>query len=165
YAGDREVFGRSSGSSASSDSWPPAEFQQKSGAYEKWARPQDSSDPVFDAILKDRKIISEVEPQPGDDVIVTGDQLHRLLSHRKILHLFYTGFAANMCVPFRDYGMRAMKDRGYDITLIRDCTTAIEIADTAEGLDLTRAAVIDTELNIGYSVSSEAVIQACQNAQ
>ncbi|MCZ6634790.1 MAG: hypothetical protein O7G87_15420, partial [bacterium] len=97
YAGDREVFGRSPGSSASSDSWPPAEFRKKSGTYEKWARPQDPSDPIFDAILKDRKIIPEVEPQPGDDVIVTGDQLHRLLSHRKILHLFATGFAANMC--------------------------------------------------------------------
>ena len=66
-----------------------------------------------------------------------------------------------MCVPFRDYGTRAMAARGYDIVLVRDCTTAIEVTDTVEDLMLSRAAVIDTELNVGYTVTSSELLAAC----
>ena len=45
-----------------------------------------------------------------------------------------------MCVPHRDYGMRAMSKRGYDVVLIEDCTTTIEVADTVEEMALTKAA-------------------------
>ena len=162
FAGDEEVFGRSS---PPRDDWPPAEFRSGTDDYEEWARPKDPHDEVFEDIIKNRRIIPEAEPRAGDDVIVTGAQLHRLLKHRGILHLFYAGFAANMCVPFRDYGMRAMKDRGYDIILIRDCTTAIEVAETSENLDLSRAAVIDTEVNIGYTTSHSDLVAACRQAQ
>ncbi len=159
FAGDNEVKGAPA---KGQDDWPPAEFRSKSGEYEKWTRPKEPKDQVFEDIIENRRIIPEVEPQDGDFVIVNGDQLHRLLSHRKILHLFYVGFAANMCVPFRDYGTRAMNNRGYGIILIRDCTSAIEVADTAEDLLLSRAAVIDTELNIGYTVSSSDLVAACE---
>ncbi len=159
FAGDNEVKGTPA---KGQDDWPPAEFRSKSGEYEKWTRPKEPKDQVFEDIIENRRIIPEVEPQDGDFVIVNGDQLHRLLSHRKILHLFYVGFAANMCVPFRDYGTRAMNNRGYGIILIRDCTSAIEVADTAEDLLLSRAAVIDTELNIGYTVSSSDLVAACE---
>ena len=161
FAGDEEVFGRSS---PPGDDWPPAEFRSGTGDYEEWAQPKDPHDEVFEDIIKNRRIIPEAEPRAGDDVIVTGAQLHRLLKHRGILHLFYAGFAANMCVPFRDYGMRAMNDRGYDIILIRDCTTAIEVAETSENLDLSRAAVIDTEVNIGYTTSHSDLVAACRQA-
>ncbi len=159
FAGDNEV---KSAPAKGQDDWPPAEFRSKSGKYEKWTRPKEPKDQVFEDIIENRRIIPEVEPRDGDFVIVNGDQLHRLLSHRKILHLFYAGFAANMCVPFRDYGTRAMHNRGYEIILIRDCTSAIEVADTAEDLMLSRAAVVDTELNIGYTVSSSDLVAACE---
>ncbi len=161
FAGDEEVFGRSA---PLPDDWPPAEFRSKTGDYEAWARPQDPHDQVFEDIIRNRRIIPEAEPREGDDVVVTGAQMHRLLKHRGILHLFYAGFAANMCVPFRDYGMRAMKDRGYDIILVRDCTTAIEVADTSQTLDLSRAAVIDTEVNIGYTTAHGDLVAACRKA-
>ncbi|MBT5829551.1 MAG: hypothetical protein HOH77_05080 [Candidatus Latescibacteria bacterium] len=48
-----------------------------------------------------------------------------------------------------------------NIVLIRDCTTAIEVADTHENLDLSRNAVIDTEVNIGYTTSSSDLLAAC----
>ncbi|MFT5365603.1 MAG: nicotinamidase-related amidase [Candidatus Latescibacterota bacterium] len=158
FAGDDEIFGHPH---APKDEWPPAEFRSKTGPYEKWARPQDPHDPIFEDIIKNRSVIPEAEPKEGDHVILNGAQLHRLLKHKQILHLFYAGFAANMCVPFRDYGMRAMKDRGYNPILIRDCTTAIEVADTYENLGLSRAAVIDTEVNIGYTTLSSDLITAC----
>ena len=160
FAGDGE-FGKSS--PKSKDEWPPSEFLNKTGRFEKWARPTIPDQEKFNLILKNRRIIPEVEPEDNDDVILTGNQLHRLLSYRKILHLFYAGFAANMCIPFRDYGMRAMKARGYDVTLIRDCTTAIEVDETAQDLSITRHAVIDTELTVGYSVSSKELVEACVN--
>lgn len=159
FASDDEVFGRPS---SPKDDWPPAEFRSKTGEYEHWAQPKDPPDQVFQDIIKNRSIIPEAEPKDGDYVILNGNQLHRLLKHKQILHLFYAGFAANMCVPFRDYGMRAMKDRGYNIILIRDCTTAIEVSDTYENLDLSRAAVIDTEVSVGYTTSSSELITACR---
>ncbi len=159
YAGDGEVHGRPP---SPGDDWPPSDFRNKTDGYQKLARPVEPKDKEFADIIENRRIIPEVEPLEGDDVIVTGDQLHRLLSHRKILYLFYAGFAANMCVPFRDYGMRAMKNRGYEIALIRNCTTAIEVADTAESFSITQHCVIDTELNIGYTVSASELISACE---
>ena len=50
-----------------------------------------------------------MEPAPEDFVVATGDQLHRLCRDRGILHLFYAGFAANICIPFKDYGIRALR--------------------------------------------------------
>ena len=158
YAGDDEVKGRPS---TPGDDWPPPDFRRKTGDYAKWARPMEEKNKLYEDIIANRSIIPEVAPQGDDHVIVTGDQLHRLLRHRKILHLFYCGFAANMCVPFRDYGMRAMKARGYEIILIRDCTSAIEVADTYDDLAISRIAVVDTELTIGYTVASADLVAAC----
>ncbi|MBI2952185.1 isochorismatase family protein, partial [bacterium] len=141
--------------------WPPPDFRRKAGDYAKWARPMEEKNRLYEDIIANRGIIPEVTPQGDDHVIVTGDQLHRLLRHRKILHLFYCGFAANMCVPFRDYGMRAMKSRGYEIILIRDCTTAIEVAETYDDLAISRVCVVDTELTVGYTISSSDLVAAC----
>jgi nicotinamidase-related amidase len=160
FAGDTEVHGRPSGAK---DDWPPADFRSRTGEYEKWARPKDPPDQHFNDIIRDRSIIPEAAPKDGDHVIVTGDQLHRLLKHKKILHLFYAGFAANMCIPFRDYGIRAMNERGYNITLIRDCTTAIEVDATIDTETLTQAAVVNTELTVGHTTSSDDLIAACSS--
>ncbi|MBM4086838.1 MAG: isochorismatase family protein [Planctomycetes bacterium] len=114
--------------------------------------------------LPNRKIMPCVEPQPGDFVAATGDQLHRLLRHRKILHLFYAGFAANMCVLHRDYGIEAMQRRGYNIILLRDCTTAIESAETFADMAHTRASVGIVEMVYGVSASSADFVAACRKA-
>ena len=162
FAGNDEVFGRPS---QPRDNWPPPEFRSKTGEYAKWARPKDPKDAFFDSIIENRSIIPEVAPQDGDHVILNGDQLHRLLKHKQILQLFYVGFAANMCVPFRDYGMRAMHDRGYDVTLLRDCTSAIEVAETYPDMLLSKAAVVEIEQTVGYSAASEDLVAACRNAR
>ena len=161
YAGDREVFG---GGIGSPDDWPPKTFRSKTDDHAAYARPEDPPDPLFDDIIKDRTIVPEVAPEDEDFVIVTGDQLHRLCKKHEILFLLYAGFAANMCVPFRDYGMRAMKGRGYDVILLRDCTSAIEVADTYNEMLLTTAAVVDVEQTVGYTVESGDVVSALQNA-
>ena len=158
YAGDSEL---GFVARTPADDWPPAEFRQRTGEYAAYARPPER---VIHDWVENRyhyRISEHLQPQEGDFVVATGAQLHRLLKHRKVLHLIYAGFAANMCVPYRDYGMRAMKDRGYSIILLRDCTSAIEAAETLPDFSLTRAAVLNTEMTVGHTTTSEALIGAC----
>ena len=157
YAGEAEING--AGPTAA-PAWPPQGFRQRQGKYAQFAKPKD---PVLDEWLKthERLIIPEIAPIEDDFVIATGAQLHRLLTHKQILHLFYAGFAANMCVPFRDYGMRAMKDRGYNIILLRDCTSAIEAHSTVADFQLTQDAIINTEMTVGHTCTSAELIKAC----
>lgn len=146
--------------SAPKADWPPPEFREKRGAYAAFARPERKPDAEFDRILEERRIESSVAPAGADRVVANGESLHRLLKARGVTFLFYVGFAANICVPFKDYGTRAMKDRGYGIILVEDCTTAIEVADTLPDFALTRAACIDNALNIGYTVHSASLLKA-----
>ena len=144
------------------DDWPPPEFRRKEGEYAPFARPVEPK--VADWIKEPSRyrIYEPLGPEPGDFVIATGDQLHRLLKHRKLLHLFYAGFAANICVLYRDYGTRAMGQRGYNIILLRDCTIGIEGCDTEEDMALTRTAVHSIELMTGHSTTAEQLIRACR---
>ena len=148
------------GSAVAGADWPPAAFRHKEGEFAGFARPYAAKTEEFERIIRDRSIVPEAAPQEGDRVIVNGEALHQLLQRRGVLFLFYVGFAANMCVPFRDYGMRAMKSRGYEIILVEDCTTAIEVADTAGDLALSRACRIDAALTVGYTMSSEDLLEA-----
>ena len=70
---------------------------------------------------------------------------HGACKARGLLHLIYAGFATNICIRFRDYGMRAMRDRGYAPILLRDATAAIETRATIGSLSLTRAVILDIE--------------------
>jgi hypothetical protein len=59
-------------------------------------------------------------------------------------------------VPNRDYGLRAMRARGYYLVLLRDCTTGIETADTLPDMAVTKAAIHDYELNdVAGSITSD----------
>ena len=80
---------------------------------------------------------------------------------RRIKHLFYAGFATNICVQFRDYGMQAMRKRGYNLILLRDATTGIESAETAGGLWATKAAIFYTEMKLGVTALAADLRKAC----
>ena len=163
YAGDREISGTGAGAV---DDWPPPEFRQRSGKYAKLAKPKSSRrEKWVKEDLPNRKIMACMEPQPDDFVIANGDQLHRLLKHRKILHLFYAGFAANMCMLHRDYGICAMQRRGYNVILLSDCTTAIESGQTLEDMAHTRASVSIVEMVFGVSTTSDELLSACTQAK
>ena len=151
-------------SSAQAD-WPPPEFRRREGSAAQFARPIEPMVAAWTERLEARRIVPEVEPRPNDFVVATGDQLHRLLKDRGILHLFYAGFATNICIPFRDYGMRAMRRRGYNLILLRDCTTAVETHDTVEDLLITRLAIRDFEMvDIAWTATAEDFRRACDQA-
>ncbi len=142
--------------------WPPEEFINKTGAYAEFAKPNVVPNAEYEALYDDLRIMPEVEPQGDDIVIHTGAQLHKILEERKIMWLFYAGFATNVCMINRDYGMRAMQVRGYGVILMRDCTTALEVADTHETLGLTKHIIMNVERKIAVTVTSEQVLKACR---
>jgi nicotinamidase-related amidase len=144
--------------------WPPAAFRRREGEYAPFARPAESKITEWVKEPSRYRIAEELGPVPGDFVVATGEQLHRLLGQRKILHLVYAGFATNLCVLFRDYGTRAMAARGYNVLLLRDGTAGIESHETVGGQWLTRAAVHSIELSTGHSTTCEAFIRACRAA-
>ena len=161
YATDAELFG----TPQTSPEWPPADMRSRTGDYAQFAKE------VVPAVRKwrrddlpRRKIMELLAPQAEDFVIATGEQLHRLCRHNGIVHLIYGGFAANMCVPGRDYGTRAFGRRGYDVILLRDGTTAIEAHCTLDGMRLTEAAILETEMSIGFTCQSRDLRAACEEA-
>lgn len=157
YAGDREL-GYAPGETVVDPQWPPAEFRARAGEYAVFERPHYLR-PV-DRYTEPRRILADIEPDDNEFVIATGDQLHRLCRHRGILHLLFAGFAANMCVLFRDYGISFMSRRGYNCILLRDATVAIEAAHTYENRGLTEAAILAVEMMFGVSSTAAQLLQA-----
>ena len=84
-----------------------------------------------------------------------------LLTERRIALLFYVGFATNICVLHRDYGVLAMGARGYLPILLRDCTVGIETRDTLDGHLTTGMAIQDVERRY-YTAESSDLIEACR---
>ena len=160
FAGDEEV----NPPKPSSPDWPPPEFVERKGKYSEYSRKIYRGPQYFDSLIGFRDIADPVKPLPEDFVVTTGNHLHRLLKAQKILHLFYGGFYVNMCIQYRDYGMRAMGiERGYNVILLRDCTTAIESHDTVDELSMTKASIQHIETLLGFSATSEDFIRACEN--
>jgi nicotinamidase-related amidase len=147
--------------------WPPPEFRRREGPYAQYRRPQG---PVLTKAIEEvremgRRIDPSVEPQPDDFIVFRGDELHRLCKHHRIVHLFYAGFAANMCLQFKDYGVRAFRARGYHLIVLRDCTTAVESHDTVADLTGTRQAIRELEMeDLAATTTSNAFIRACERA-
>lgn len=153
YAEVRELHGGTDGPPA----WPPQDARWKRGDYAAFARPEEARHEEVMEMRENRRIMDFLGPEPNDFVVMTGAQLHRLCRHQGIIHLFYAGFAANICVQRRDYGVWAMIDRGYNIVLLRDCTTAIEHSETWDGMWLTRASILDIELRAASTTSTDFV--------
>jgi nicotinamidase-related amidase len=147
------------------DDWPPAAFRRREGAFAQFRRRQPAQGAQFRAEREARRIDPCVEPTAEDFVVATGEQLHRLCRERGLLHLFYAGFAANICIPFKDYGVRAVRARGYNVVLLRDCTTAIEGHDTVADRSGTRQAIRELEMaDLASTVTAAAFVTACAGA-
>ena len=142
--------------------WPPADFAMRRGDWAHLqARRSGLHQELLDRIDRDRSIHPAVLPEAGDFVIATGEQLHRICRERGILYLFYVGFATNICVPDRDYGMRAMRERGYALVLLRDATTGVEARDTYSLLAATSVMIHQFELrDVAGTITADAFLAA-----
>ena len=150
--------------SSASEVWPPKSLTQEGD----FATPRTGVEPVYRAwwdktFPSNLKISSYVEPAGDDIVISTGKELHAVCSGRRIKHLVYAGFATNICVLDREYGVLSMKRLGYNIIFVRDATTAVESSETVDDLSATRAAVFYIEIKVGVTVTAEAFVNTCRS--
>ena len=71
-------------------------------------------------------VLNRVE---GESLTTT---LQQLLVPKGIQALFYVGFATNLCIIEKPYGIEAMSKEGFTTILMRDCTAALEYPDTVK---------------------------------
>jgi len=149
------------GAAAPPPSWPPPELRGRTGEWARYRRRQaelpEEEHAAYFARTRWDGIASSVAPRGDEAVVATGHELHELLAERRIAFLFYVGFATNICVLHRDYGVLAMGARGYLPVLLRDCTVGIETRDTRDGMLTTRMAIHDVERRYYSADSGELV--------
>jgi nicotinamidase-related amidase len=145
--------------------WPPPEFRSRAGEYAVYRGPRNQPPSIgihWDGLASKLGMSPAIEVRDGDLVIATGQQLHELSEGRGILHLIYVGFATNWCVVGRDYGIRTMARRGYNIILLRDATTGVEFPDTLDNLFATELTIREVEQQCGFTASNEHFFAACR---
>jgi nicotinamidase-related amidase len=108
------------------------------------------------------RILASCEAEPGDQVILTGRQLDRILRQRGIKNLVYTGFATNMCILDSAAATKEMLGFGYRIFLIREATLAVEYPETMATRMMTEAALKFFELKVGDTIRFEEYEETCR---
>lgn len=145
--------------------WPPKSFKEKK--YDLCQLDFERTIPLseYEKEYEDLKISPLLEPTENDFVAISGSHMHRILKQQKVLHLIYVGFATNMCIHYRDYGMRAMDQKGYNNVLLRDCTTGIEFHDTVDTEMAKHLAIREIEYKYGFSALSSDLLKSLKASQ
>ncbi|MEJ7692765.1 isochorismatase family protein [Daejeonella sp.] len=140
------------------DTWPPVEFRNLSGPYRAYRRPTEPREAERQA-LPELTFHPKVTPRANEAVVATGEELHRYCKQKGILFLLYAGFNTNACIISRDYGATQMTNRGYSVSLLRDCTTGMETKETQAKLLQTNGAILLLEMFGQYSITSDEVLK------
>lgn len=141
---------------------PASEQHRDSGSKSEppgWPKPEVPPPDVI-RLRADRRIAPQVTPLYSEPVVADFEQLMAALALTGASVLFYAGFAANICLPFRDYGMRAAQAAGYKVVLVRDATTAVEFDETLDSQLLLEAAIADIEMNYGATTTASHLTEA-----
>lgn len=146
--------------------WPPAEARQ-AWTQETWEARYGDYGPEENRLRMDNTFIPEAaEPVEGEWLIGTSEQMHAICRREGLLNLVYVGFATNMCLLFKPGALWEMSRAGYRCVVLRDCTTAVENAETYAGLDMTRVFVDWFEMYmLAYTALSEDFLRACEAAR
>ena len=140
------------------DTWPPKEFRGLNGAYKAFKRPFEPREVEIQAMVKPHQFHPIAAPVNNEAVIATGEELHRYCKQKGILFLFFAGFNTNACMITRDYGALQMNTRGYQVSVLRDCTTGMENKETQAKLLQTNGALLFFEMFGQYTVTSDEII-------
>lgn len=140
------------------EDWPPQAFRRREGEFAGYALPDEPRDPEREAHRAALGLHPDVRPIDDEPVIATGEELHLWSKREGVMTLVFAGFNTNACILHRDYGTLDMARRGYDIVIVRDCTTGMESAMTQDGLWQTRGAVMILEMFGKYSVDAQELI-------
>lgn len=139
------------------DDWPPRDFRSLTGRYQDYQRPHEPRE-LERQQLPELTFHPLIQPIENEPVIATGEELHRYCKKEGILFLFFAGFNTNACILSRDYGTMQMSNRGYQVVLVRDCTTGMESAESQPTLAQTHGAILLLEMFGQYSVLSDEII-------
>ena len=139
------------------DLWPPSDFLSSTGEYKPFAMPYEPMEEVRNKMAP-LTFHPKVLPLKDEPVIANGFELHEYLKKNKLLFLLYAGFNTNACIINRDYGTIRMRDRGYKIILVRDCTTGMESKDTQATMAQTNGTILNLEMFGCFTVASDELI-------
>lgn len=142
---------------SAADEWPPAQFKSLSGEFAAYRRPVEVREKER-LSLPELSIHPKVAPTPQEVVIATGEELHAYCKQKGILFLFFAGFNTNACVLRNDYATIKMSEKGYQVLVVRDCTTGMETRDTQATMSQTEGAILHLEMFGQYSVTSDEMI-------
>ncbi len=145
---------------AAADQWPPDEFSQKKGSHVQFQRYSEEKMAELRELQSQRKIHPSVLPRKEEYVAATGEDIHNYCRQKGILILIYVGFSTNFCMISRDYGIVQMKRRGYETILVRDATTGVETADTADQKTLSESVIRSLEMSQHYTMTSQDLLAA-----
>ncbi len=145
------------------DEWPPAEFRSSTGPYKPFAMPYEPGEEIRNKMAP-LTFHPKVVPLAGEPVVATGEELHQYCKKHKIAFLLYAGFNTNACIINRTYGTIRMRDRGYRIILIRDCTTGMESKETQPTLAQTKGTILNLEMFDCFTVASGDLIAGLPGA-
>lgn len=138
--------------------WPPPEFRHKTGTFSRYAMPAEPRDSERAELRANLVMHPDVLPATDEPVVAYGEELHRYCKQQGILFLLYLGFNTNACILHRDYGTLKMAERGYDVVMIRDCTTGMESFESHDELWQTRGAVQILEMFGKYSITASELL-------
>lgn len=82
-------------------------------------------------------------------------ELDRYLRAHNIKTLIYAGYASNECILYRPTGIIKMKELGYSIILLRDCTIAVETPESLDDEWANRMAINTIEMQFGATATLE----------
>jgi len=118
----------------------------------------------------DRPIAADMQPQKGeinlDDAGIADTQgFHRYLQAQGVNTLIYAGYSSNVCVLHRPVGIIWMKQKGYNVILIRDCTIAFENPETLEGQWANKLAIHSVEIHWGQTTTLQNLADALRDQE
>lgn len=142
---------------APADEWPPVQFRSLSGPFAAYRRPVEPREKER-LSLPELAIHPKVSPLPEEAVIATGEELHLYCKQKGILFLFFAGFNTNACMLRNDYATIKMSEKGYQVLIVRDCTTGMESKETHPTMSQTTGAILHLEMFGQYSVTSDEII-------
>ena len=146
------------------DDWPPKEFVDRTGPYTALDYPVEPRQPELDQRRKVRKFHPLAEPVGNEPVVANGEELHRYCKEKGLLYLVYFGFNTNYCIVLNDYGTVHMSNRGYTVTLLRDCATGMESFETLPQLGQTRTIIQHLEMSRRFTLTSPELIGALRDS-
>jgi len=158
YAEVKEKYGVVKGEPSN---WPPKEFRSSWNKTLYEAKYGTGAGEVDAFRKKTSTVHPAVKPIEGEFVIAQSHQVQGICKDRGILNIIYAGFAANMCLLFKNGGIVDMVSKGYRVIVLEDCLSAIESSRTYADLSTTQTMIEFYQMAWGVTAPSKNYIAAC----